>query len=298
MNTISIYVCYHKNFQGVGEIDKLIPIQVGTSLANKLPDKIYDNLGENISHLNKSYCELTALYWAWKNQESDYYGLFHYRRYLILLEDMINDYNGKTCKIPYKCYKYPDVKTLNKIGYADEEFVNIINNYDIIMPIPEDMHISVYSHYINSSNHNKQDIDLICSIIIEKFPQYKEAMKEYLDNSLCYFGNIFIAKKEIFNDYCLWLFEILNIYDKNKNVEKYSVQELRVDGYLAERLLGIYFTWLKSNKQIKWAEVPRAHFECMGNNKYIYYKKKALNIILKPGSKRRMVIKKIKNILG
>lgn len=298
MKTLSIYVCYHKEFENVGKVDNLIPIQVGTSLTKELPEKIYDNTGDNISHLNKSYCELTALYWAWKNQKSDYYGLFHYRRYLIFSQNMINDYKGNVCNVPYKCYKYPDIKTLKKIGYGNKEYINIINSYDIIMPIPEDMHISVYSHYLNAPNHNKQDIDLIYSIIQDKFPQYKKAMDKYLNNSLCYFGNIFIAKEIIFNDYCSWLFEILNIYDEKKNVEGYNAQELRVDGYLAERLLGIYFTWLKDNKEIKWAEVPRAHFECMGNTKYTYYKKKILNFVLKPGSKRRMVVKKIKNILG
>lgn len=297
MKTLSIYVCYHKDFSNIGKVNNLIPIQVGTSLTNKLPGKIYDNVGDNISELNKSYCELTALYWMWKNEKSDYYGLFHYRRYLIFSEKMINDYKGKVCGIPYKCYKYPDIKTLNKIGYKDKKYINIINDYDIIMPIPEDMHITVYSHYINAPYHNKQDIDLIYEIIKYKFPEYKKSMDKYLNSSKCYFGNIFIAKKDIFDDYCRWLFEILKIYDENKDVRGYNTQELRVDGYLAERLLGIYFTHLKDNKEIRWAEVPRAHFECMGNNKIIFYKKKVISYILKPGSKQRMIIKKLKNKL-
>ena len=42
---------------------------------------IKDNTGENISDKNKNYCELTGLYWAWKNLNADYIGLAHYRRH-------------------------------------------------------------------------------------------------------------------------------------------------------------------------------------------------------------------------
>ena len=44
---------------------------------------IPDDAGENISAWNRSYCELTAQYWAWKNDTAAWQGLFHYRRYLI-----------------------------------------------------------------------------------------------------------------------------------------------------------------------------------------------------------------------
>ena len=59
-----------------------VPVQVGAALSNA-PDLPYmkDNTGDNISEKNPRYCELTGLYWAWKNLDADYLGLVHYRRY-------------------------------------------------------------------------------------------------------------------------------------------------------------------------------------------------------------------------
>lgn len=295
MKTVKIFVCCHKQFD-VENIEILVPIHVGAELAPKLWYKVTDNTGDNISYLNKSYCELTALYWMWKNSESDYYGLFHYRRYLMFLQGMINDYQGNRFTIPYKIYKYPDSRVLRRIGYYDKDVQEKIEQYDIIMPIAENMHTKVYDHYVHASNHYKKDIDLVVDIIKKEFPTYADAMEKYMNGEYHYFGNIFICNKEIFNDYCTWLFSILAIYDSKKDVSGYNTQELRVNGYLAERLLGIYYTWLKDNNNtLRWAEVPRAHFECMGNSKTTYYKKRIINILLPPSSKRRMLVKTVKS---
>jgi hypothetical protein len=82
MSKISIYIAYHKESHLV-ETDVYTPIHVGRALSDKiLPGMIGDDTGNNISHLNPIYCELTAAYWAWKNDiDSDFIGLCHYRRF-------------------------------------------------------------------------------------------------------------------------------------------------------------------------------------------------------------------------
>ena len=61
-----------------------VPLQVGAALRKKsslVPTYARDDTGENISRKNPYYCELTGLYWAWKNCSADYIGLVHYRRH-------------------------------------------------------------------------------------------------------------------------------------------------------------------------------------------------------------------------
>lgn len=57
-----------------------LPVQVGAEGKTDL-GYTRDNTGENISSKNPSFCELTGLYWAWKNLDADYIGLVHYRRH-------------------------------------------------------------------------------------------------------------------------------------------------------------------------------------------------------------------------
>ena len=79
---MKLYVATHKSYNQVQDQDLYIPILVG---ANKnIGEKNYlrDNQGDNnISDRNFTFCELTGLYWIWKNSKDDIVGLCHYRRY-------------------------------------------------------------------------------------------------------------------------------------------------------------------------------------------------------------------------
>lgn len=277
---IRLYICCHKA-SFVSQHPLLFPIQVGAAFTNKKYEGfIHDDTGDQISLKNSSYCELTAQYWAWKNDNSDFIGFFHYRRYL---------YPDPLMLLPYKIENMPYAVLLQHLGY--DNFAEYILQYDLIAPIGENMYCSVRQHYKTAPFHHIEDLELAVEILLKLHPEYTEAANKYLSGTVCYFGNIYIMRREIFEGYCAWLFQILEEFDGIKDSHTYSAQEKRVDGYLAERLFGIFYTYQKALGVIHMAELPRVHF--IGMDGKLDYGKRISYHLLPPGSKRRAAVKRL-----
>ena len=280
MNTVILVACHTRT--DVADNPLLKPIQVGTALSGvRFPGYAYDDSGQNISKKNRSYCELTAQYWAWKNCSADYYGMFHYRRYL---------YPAPRERKPYRIVRDFSLSTLEKLRF--DRFPDLIPQCDLILPMAEDMHISVREHYSRARYHREEDLAIAEDILREKCPEYRDAAEAYLTGTVQYFGNIFIMKQSVFYDYCAWLFPILEEFDRRAEWAGRSDQELRADGYLAERLLGIYYT--KHRDQLATQFLPRA---IMVRNTGRRWLKQMEDIPLPPGSWFRSRIKRVKETI-
>lgn len=274
---IKIFVCCHQPAE-IPQHPLLVPLQVGAALSGThFSGFLHDDTGDNISRKNRSYCELTGQYWVWKNVEADYYGFFHYRRYL---------YPEQTAKRPYRIEARPSQKTLDRLHFSDLEA--LIPRYDLIVPRGEDMRISVREHYASALFHHCRDLDLAKEILLERHPDCGRAAETYLRGSVNYFGNIFTMRKQVFQDYCDWLFPILEEFDRQVDISGYSARERRVDGYLAERLLGIY---VHEHQSLRMLELPKVHFVEDTKERI---KRQAINFFLPPGSVRRSRIKAMK----
>lgn len=69
MSDIKIFVTHTPNRDTMRVNNSLLyNVIAGSDFQTKeVPEGVYqDNQGDNISSLNKSYCELTTQYWAWK----------------------------------------------------------------------------------------------------------------------------------------------------------------------------------------------------------------------------------------
>ena len=240
---IEVFTCYHKQYP-VPESDVIVPIHVGKARSSAMLDMQGDNEGsDHISHKNPYYCELTALYWAWKNSSADAIGLFHYRRFL-----------------NFKNNKSKVVSDLNNLGQKfninKENIQKLLKHNDIILPQKAKRSLPLYDNY--ASRHISSDLDLVIEIIEKDYPAMIPVSKKVLKQNLGYFSNMLIAHKNIFHEYCEWLFDILfkveaQIHSDVINRESY---QQRVYGFLSERLLTIFIEYKKQTSNIKIAEVP------------------------------------------
>ena len=79
---MSLYVITHKYLENfIDSKDYKYLFVGGYKEAEKNANYLYDDEGDNISNKNANYCELTGLYWMWKNVNDEFLGLAHYRRY-------------------------------------------------------------------------------------------------------------------------------------------------------------------------------------------------------------------------
>lgn len=260
---INIFISCHKQCN-VPQHELLYPIQVGTAGAEEyLPDLLHDNEGlDHISEKNPMYCELTAQYWVWKHVQAEYYGFFHYRRYMSFAEESFphNDFQDVLLDELSEA-------TLKKLNYDAEHMRRLIGAYDVIATVPVKLRDlnrkfgSNYDQYISKPYEYKEDIDLMMEIIKEKYPLYYASAHKYMfEIDYGYFCNMFIMKRELFQEYSAFLFDVLSEHEKRGNYRDYNVDGYRVSGYLGERLFGIYYLYLKEQKKYRTREVQRTLF--------------------------------------
>lgn len=278
MKDIRIFMCSHKPFGYVPPL--CTPIRCGAALGDAVEGALPDNEGDNISALNREYCELTAHYYAWKNVRAEYYGFCHYRRFFCADE---------TLRRPYLAVG--ELSDSHKKLLGDEQqWRGLITDCDIIAPRSEDMGLSAREHYITSAYHYSEDLELFLEILSRRAPQLHDTACEYLSQPRQYFCNMFIMRAELFSEYCSILFPVLAEFDEKKTLHG-DFQSDRTDGYLGELFTGMYISHCRKNGAVI-RELPRMDVGCgMG--------KRVGCAVLPPESRRRFFLKRIaKKIRG
>lgn len=207
--------------------DYMIPIQVGSANTGEIIADVRDNIGDNISSKNANYCELTGLYWVWKNVlqadlcgsgTCDYYGFAQYRRMLMLSDE-----------------------DLTRLGP---------NDVDVVLPYP-----LLYEPDINAHHERylkEADWSALITAMQELQPEYAKVFPDVLKQRYMFNYNVILAKKEVLRDYCEWLFPILERTEELSE-PKGCERADRYIGYMGETLETLYFMKNKDRLNIRYS---------------------------------------------
>lgn len=196
-------------------------IQAGAALTDqRLSEEILtDYLGENISDRNRQFCELTALYWIWKNSCEDVVGMVHYRRHFILPDDW----------------------------FQRMEAYNI----DVVLPVPLYVVPSLGENY--KLRHDPSDWEYLMDYFKMQDEETYRNAKLFFEGNLYSPCNMFIMKKPVLNDLCEWMFPILEAVAVHGGQKKDGYLN-RYPGFISERLISYFFERNRDKYRLVYAD--------------------------------------------
>lgn len=232
--SMTIAVATHKPYQMPSD-PVYLPLHVGAALHQEACKGMRgDDSGDNISDRNRYYSELTGLYWLWKNCDSDYKGLVHYRRHL----------GSKSFTTRHQPNRF------NRI-ISGEELRSLMEHTDIVVAKKRKYYIeTVYSHYAHTFDSTQ--FDLCREVMLDLHPAYVPAWDELMSSTGAHIFNMFVMKRELFDKYCEWLFPLLFEMEERLDPTQYPPFHARYLGRVSERLLD---PWLATNGY-DYAELP------------------------------------------
>ena len=249
----------------------LSSIQVGSALAEQLfPDMLHDNEGENISIHNPRYSELTATYWAWKNQEKlgnpDYIGLMHDRRHFVFNPRLPIPNKQVTWlerssvyMFPPICKQYLSFLTDDIIrSYFPANDVMILKPYNIQHSIPNG---TVRDHFLKTEGVTGDMFDIWKETVEKLFPDYKPEVDTFAKGPIYHPCSMSIMRKDLFDQYCQFQFKVLDEVDKQIDSSQFSKAKKRYLGCLGEFMLSLFIMKLKNTRpEIRLVEVDGVFF--------------------------------------
>jgi hypothetical protein len=261
-NNIKVFSFYHKDATIILRDDVNQPLMVGGANQKNNCRITGDDTGENISSKNKYYCELTGIFWVWKNTQSDVTGACHYRRYFTAKPEPVLYKIKRLLYFPIGLYKrrYGLIYTGNTSLFIPriinkKEIEDLLSQYDAILPQARKLNYSVEVHY--QRYHSPHDLSVLKSILAEKYPDYLPAFQQVFQSKRLYANNMFILKNNHYQEFMNWWFDILFEFEKRVDLSRLTGYQTRIIGFISERLLNVWF----KHKNLKVAELPVIYFK-------------------------------------
>lgn len=255
--------------------DWLIPVHAGRAVAMSesrdgflTPEQIKwmqkntigDDSGDNISRLNRNFCEMTVQYWAWKNFDKignpDFIGFMQYRRQLILSSVCQTIQSGEHARgYPVFFLSRPDKNYIDRIGLIQKNIISILNRYDVILPkladfslrnttVREDLKIEIEGIKI-------EDLDNFVNYVKEREYEFGCYFEEKINGAGKFLYMLMITSKQIFMEYAEFCFGLLQGFNKQLDVSQYTPNGKRSIAYIGEILCSVYFQYMIEKKGMR-----------------------------------------------
>jgi hypothetical protein len=230
---MSLYLATHKRAP-MPTADWLVPIGLGGFTDTEV--SLTDNRGDNISSRNRTYCELTATYWLWKHCDDPYIGLCHYRRFFSFIPIPIPAlHSAAIVKAPVT----PEVLGYLSSPSQRECLEQLLEHYDVVVPRPVHESPSIAETFRVA--HGAAIWDAFTLACRDEFGSLAGILEL---ESRFHYGNMLVARTEVFRDYCARLFRVVDhVAEKVGDlpaVEGARYQPFRYPGYLGERFTNLY----------------------------------------------------------
>ena len=215
-----IYIVTHKRVD-LPKLKGYRAIQVGDA-ADDFPGCLRDDTGDNIADRNAGYCELTAMYWIWKNTDDPYKGLAHYRRYF-----------GRRAF---------SSRVSDILGY--EALIGMLQGRDLLVAKPAVYHVNAREQLLMECC-TPENFSKLEAVVEALSPEYMDAFRTFFAGNRAVQYNMLLCGRALFDDYCAWLFPILFSLEDRVDLSGASAYQRRLFGFVGERLMNV---WMLHNR--------------------------------------------------
>lgn len=241
--------------------DICLPIQVGYDETHIDMGIQKDSDGDNISLKHPAYSEYTALYWMWKNVDSEYKGFFHHRRAMttesvpfksslkgnakLLANQVYNLYRNHITTYHAQVECMTNEEYQKKLNVFLNDLAGLLNHYDVL--VPQRFEFSGFSvGELFDEVVNRYILKCMREILKSDYVDYAVSFEECFKASRMYYAEISVMKNEVFDKYCTFLFGVLEKLESKLIEEKYYIDPIheqsmfRVFGYTGELLHNVF----------------------------------------------------------
>lgn len=179
-----------------------------------------DDTGDNISEKRNSYCELTVQYWAWKNVKADYYGFCR------------NDCCFSLSYPLFSSHSF-DIALLKNETIDQKRYANVLEYV-----------LSDFYHF------DELVITSVLDAIKYTYPDVLPFANKYLKSTTVQTCGMYIASKEVFNQFCQFQFTILDALGRTIDMTNASSERKQLSVYLSTHLLAIFANYMEQTKNL------------------------------------------------